>query len=340
MAGGPAASALREQVEDLTDNLRTAIAWWSETGQAVEGVRLGATLAECLMWQGRNAEARPLLQAVLGLDDTGAASARASNDVLPQSQLGIKARALSTLGILAMWQGDYEHGAAALDAAAHIARAALDARDVHPIVACRGLALFLASDESTAIRELEECRQTSCAIQDHPGAATALRHLALIARWQTHYERAAELLGDAVTHARQSHPSRGFMVARTVASLGRVRYLQGMYKEAATSLAESFDIIQSSRLGGQVLAEGLDWLAALVGIQGQPEPAACLFGAADAHWRLSGMIRYAPDNPAYERDVARVRDQLQAHMFDTNWERGAAMHPERAVAYAVERFRR
>jgi tetratricopeptide (TPR) repeat protein len=316
--------------------LRTAISWWSETGQAVEGLRLGAILAECLMWLGRNAEARRLLEAVLGLDETGAASARASDDLLPQSQLGIKARALSTLGILALWQGDYEHGTAALDAAANIARSALDASDVHPIVACRGLALFLAGDGSTATRELEECRRTSCAIDDHPRAATTLHHLALIARWQTHYERAAELLGEAVTHARQSYPNRGFMFARTVASLGRVRYLQGMYKEAATLLAESFDIVQSSRLGGQVLAEGLDWVAALVGVRGQPEPAACLFGAADAHWRLSGMIRYSPDTTAYERDVARVRDQLQAHTFNANWERGGAMRPHQAVAYAGE----
>jgi non-specific serine/threonine protein kinase len=336
MVGGPAAAVLRDQVEDLTDNLRIAIGWWLETGQAAKGLRLGATVAESLMWRGRNAEARRLLEAVLDLDDTGVSSARASDDMLPQSQLGIKARAMSTLGILAMWQGDYADAAAVLDAAASIARAALDARDVHPIVACRGLALVLAGDESSAIRELERCRQASCAINDHPGAATALRHLALIARWQTHCQRAAELLGEALTHARQSHPNRGFMVARTVASLGRVRYLQGMYKEAATLLAESFDIIQSSRLSGQVLAEGLDWMAALVGMQGKPGPAACLFGAADAHWRLSGMIRYAPDNRAYECDVARVRDQLEAHTFNTNWERGRAMHPEQAVAYAVE----
>jgi hypothetical protein len=84
------------------------------------------------------------------------------------------------------------------------------------------------------------------------------------------------------------------------------------------------------------VAEGLDWLAALVGMQGKPEPAACMFGAAHAHWRLSGMIRYAPDNPAYECDVALVPSQLQAHTFNTNWERGHAMHPEQALAYAVE----
>jgi hypothetical protein len=164
----------------------------------------------------------------------------------------------------------------------------------------------------------------------------ALRHLALIARWQSHYGHAADLLCEAVTHARLIHPNRGFILARTVASLGRVRYFQGMYAEAGALLAESFDIIRSSGLGGQVLAEGLDWLASLEGVQGQPERAACLFGAAAAHWGLSGMVRYAPDTPAYHRDAGLVRAQLGAHEFDAHWERGRAMHPRQAIAYAVE----
>jgi non-specific serine/threonine protein kinase len=335
-AGGPAALALRDQIEELADNLRTAIAWWSATGQAAEALRLGATLAESLMWRGRNAEARRLLHSVLELHDTGAAGELESDEPLPQSQVAIKARALSTLGILGLWEGDYPTGAATLEAAVRMARAAVEASEVHRIVACHGLALALAGDESTAICLLEECLRSSCEIDDHHGATVALRHLALIARWSSQYGHAADLLCEALSHARQIHPNSGFMVARTVASLGRVRYLQGMHEEAAASLAESFDNIQSSRLGGQVLAEGLDWLAALVAMRGKPETAACLFGAADAHWRLSGMVRYGPDNPAYECDVGRVRDQLRAHTFNTNWERGGAMHPEQAVAYALE----
>jgi hypothetical protein len=48
------------------------------------------------------------------------------------------------------------------------------------------------------------------------------------------------------------------------------------------------------------------------------------------------MVRYAPDTPAYERDVGLVQERLGAHEFNAPWGRGRAMHPEQAIAYVVE----
>jgi hypothetical protein len=60
-----------------------------------------------------------------------------------------------------------------------------------------------------------------------------------------------------------------------------------------------------------------------------------LFGAADTHWRLSGAHRYAPDDAAYEQDLASLRTRVDPPDFIAWWAEGAAMPPEEAVAYAL-----
>src|SRR4029450_2745007 len=82
-------------------------------------------------------------------------------------------------------------------------------------------------------------------------------------------------------------------------------------------------------------ADCLDWQAALESEEGDLERAVRLFGAADSHWRSSGAHRYAPDEVAYQRDVAEVRTALRGEAFAAGWAEGAAMDPEQAIAYAL-----
>jgi hypothetical protein len=61
--------------------------------------------------------------------------------------------------------------------------------------------------------------------------------------------------------------------------------------------------------------------------------------SADQHWRMNGAHRYAPDEPAYERDLARVRAGVDEQAFETAWREGAAMPSEEAIAYALGELR-
>jgi hypothetical protein len=61
-----------------------------------------------------------------------------------------------------------------------------------------------------------------------------------------------------------------------------------------------------------------------------------LYGAAARLRRDAGGARYAPDRPAYERDVAATRAQLSRPAFATAWAAGDAMTLEEAVAAALE----
>src|SRR5262249_50094246 len=86
------------------DNLRAALRWAQETGQAEVGLRLGAALARFWFIRGYYSEGRAALGAVLALPG-------ASDPLLPPQELlqirACRARALRAAGDLARAQGDY-----------------------------------------------------------------------------------------------------------------------------------------------------------------------------------------------------------------------------------------
>jgi hypothetical protein len=84
------------------------------------------------------------------------------------------------------------------------------------------------------------------------------------------------------------------------------------------------------------VADALEWLAAAVAAAGRAARAARLYGAAARLRRDAGGARYAPDRPAYERDVAETRAQLSRPAFAAAWAAGDAMTLEETVAYALE----
>jgi len=62
-----------------------------------------------------------------------------------------------------------------------------------------------------------------------------------------------------------------------------------------------------------------------------------LFGAAEASWLACGAVRNAPDQQAYDHDVAGVRAQLEGSVFSAAWAEGRAMTLDQILAYALER---
>ena len=80
----------------------------------------------------------------------------------------------------------------------------------------------------------------------------------------------------------------------------------------------------------------MDWLAAITGQPRRPAQAALLFGAADAQWKASGAVRYAPDRPQYERDLASVRAQLEAGAFTAAWVEGDRLTADQAISFALQ----
>jgi hypothetical protein len=124
-----------------------------------------------------------------------------------------------------------------------------------------------------------------------------------------------------------------------VSNLGRVAYFQQDYQQARTLLSQALEVIREGRLRGWPLADSLDWLAAVTAARGDTIRAARLFGAAEAQWLGSGAVRYAPDQPIYEGEVASVRSQLHASAFEAAWAEGRVMNAEQVITYALEEAR-
>jgi hypothetical protein len=99
----------------------------------------------------------------------------------------------------------------------------------------------------------------------------------------------------------------------------------------------SFEIISDTRLGGHTLADCLEWAAALVQSQSSPVNAARLFGAAEAQREKSGAVRYAPEQHAYEHDLARLRTALAEPALEAAWAEGRELTREQAIRMAVDR---
>ena len=105
--------------------------------------------------------------------------------------------------------------------------------------------------------------------------------------------------------------------------------------QAKQSFSEALGVMQVERLAGHTLADCLDWLATVADTDGRPREAAVLFGAAEAQWRATGAVRYAPERAAYAAELARVQEQLAVAEFAAAWAEGQAMSREQAIKYAL-----
>jgi non-specific serine/threonine protein kinase len=332
-AAGTSAGELRGHIEEVHDNLRTALDWWLDTRHPARGLRLTVALAEFWLMSGLYVEGRRWVERMLDLANDVTAAAGVAEGSVAGVSLELRADALIIVGNLAAWQGDYAQSCAFFEAAEALARATYSTATRAASLAGLGLYLWLAGDHERSATVLNESLRTSLEVGNPTLVANAQRQLAIVARWQAQYEQAAALLHKSVAHAAAN---RGFSLARSLSNLGRVLYFQHEYEQAQTLLSQAFEVIREARLGGWPLADSLDWLAAVAVAEGDAIRAARLFGAAEAQWRGSGAVRYAPDQPIYEGEVASARSQLDEYVFEAAWGEGRAMNAEQAITYALE----
>jgi predicted ATPase/transcriptional regulator with XRE-family HTH domain len=321
---------LMERLGAEYDNLVGALGWWKDSGSPDDGLKLALALGVFCEQRGEYAQARQWVEALLEAADRiepSGATARVW-----------RARALGRLGAYASLRGDDERAQAFHEAAITLVRDMNDPATLAYEQSMLGMALWRAGDTERARGTLEQ--SLSAARTAHAGVAvaTTLRNLGMLARSQGQYKRAGEFFREAVVAAQSlgpgSHYSQ-YAFARAVCHVGRVAYLQGDYGESETMLRQALGLIGEYRLMGNTLADCLDWLAALAAAKGQACRAARLFGAAETHWRVSGLVRYAPDRPAYERDVVAARAQLDDQAFAAAWAFGQAMSADVAIAYGL-----
>jgi predicted ATPase len=168
--------------------------------------------------------------------------------------------------------------------------------------------------------------------QEQFGSAFALCNLGRIALAQKDYPRAQDVFEECLAEL-QVLGERG-LAAEVQLELGRMARALDHTAQAHQLLEEALTLCRETgmqRTGVACLAE----LAGFAGTLGVPARAARLFGAVEA-LRKAARIPLAPiHRPAYERDLAAARAQLDAQAWDTAWAAGRTLTIEQAIAEAL-----
>ncbi|MGH3144909.1 MAG: ATP-binding protein, partial [Rubrobacter sp.] len=316
---GPRQGEWLERLERENGNLRAAIAWALETGQAEVSARLCWAL--WLFWwvRGHHGEGRRLAEATLGRD-------------LPSP---LRARASLTAATMAYTLADYPAAGEHWEEALRFSRQAGDSLAQAYSWAGTGLVELARADYEEATRRMEkalelfgECEEDSIASLTRTWLGTTL-----LARGDL--EAAERYFGEGLDSARRRQdPLCTYVALYNLAQLALAREDLAV----ATSTLEEGIQLSGWTKDRANLAHLLEALAAVASTRGEALRSAVLLGAVETSLRVVGAPvynYYVPDPALRERAVAESRAALGESTFEQAWTQGEAMTFEEAVDYAL-----
>lgn len=301
------------------DNLRAALEWSARDPGRVEA---GLHLAGALHWfwyaRAQYTEGRAYVGQLLR--QAGQASAAG------------RLRALITTGFLACWQGDFEAGQAALEPALALARQLEDEARISFVLLGLGFSASGQGQLERAGARLQECLTRARSLDDRWLISMALHFLGVGLALQGRFALATSHLNECVALAFDVGGQGAVPFSRF--HMGRMARLQADFPQARDHLANALRVFQEwgDRRG---VGYALAGYASLAVAQGQPARAARLFGAVAALRERLGSLLEVPLQSEHDRDLAQVRDALEAAAFTAAWEEGQAMPLEEIAAYAL-----
>ncbi|HEX9438952.1 MAG TPA: tetratricopeptide repeat protein, partial [Roseiflexaceae bacterium] len=230
-------------------------------------------------------------------------------------------------------QGDYRAARPQLEQSLRVFRALGDTWQIAQLVIDLGLVALYEGDGAAARAWYEEGLSLARALKDRALIALALNNLGEVARWQGDYDQAAVIY----TESLQLHQDVGNKpeIPRLLHNLGYVALRLGDTAQAQTHFWHSLDLFRELGIARGV-AEGLAGLAAVAAIEGQPERAARLWGAAEALHETIGTPTWPADGIEHDRYQKIVRTQLDERTFAAAWAAGRALTPEQVIAEALD----
>ena len=126
-------------------------------------------------------------------------------------------------------------------------------------------------EESLAIRRR---------LNDRPGTGSALNNLGEVARWQDDLAGARTYYEESLVLAREAKDE--YSIALVLGNLGALARVAGRNAEARTLLAAGLRAARTTTSARDVVAQGLEEMAAYTAAEGDALGAARLWGAAEA----------------------------------------------------------
>jgi predicted ATPase/DNA-binding XRE family transcriptional regulator len=301
------------------DNVRAALAWTIEIGDAETAQRISGQLVRFWVTEAHLAEGRQWTEQALSLDG-GAPDLH-------------RAKALLGAGVLAYFQGDYAGSEAYTTGALEDYQAVGDMTGVASSYGNLGLVADASEDYPLAVERYERALEIFRQLDDRIHISYMLGNLGLIAYFQGDYDRAEPLIEESLALAEERGDRHS--VAISLGNLGLVAFARGNYERAATLQREVL-LLRKVVTNRSHVAASLDKCAVIAAARQEAERAAQLFGAAAGLRAELGATQQSNDREYNERYIGIAREQLGDEAFTSAWEQGAAMSVEEAVAYALD----
>jgi non-specific serine/threonine protein kinase len=318
---GPDQAAWLTRLETEHANLRAALTWQLEQGDADTALRLAAALGPFWHLRRHAAEGRSWLARALALGDA------------PPTR---RAEALLAAAQLAVYMGDYDAAPPLLEESLALHRAAGDRRGEATVLDALGSVAHYQADFPRAFAHLQQSLALVRALGDAAGIAGALNNLGHAA-WHVHQLAAAHgHLSESLELWRGL--GNGFEVGNVLWSVGLVARDGGNPEAARAAFAEGISTLRPVS-GHGVITRMLDGLASLILTAGEPARAVRLMGAAAAWRESTGYFQPLPF--VYRRDfydalMAAAHAALSEEAFAAAWAAGRALPLEAAIAEALE----
>ena len=346
-----------DRLDAERDNLRAALNWAAESGEAEMGLRIAAALWVYWLWRGHGREGRDHLERLLaggaGPESVRAlAHARAASLALHEGDHEAVRRHLETslpffrrdgddrrlgayLGVLggsAIEQGDIERALALTQEGLDVALRCGDPRAEANAYFTVGLALGWNGDLDGAERALEESVRLGRRLGNMRTAGNWLRSLGSVWLARREYEKVSPYVEESLAIGRAVGDARS--VAHCLTLLAFLAVDGNEHEIARELLGESIALTRKSgeRWG---IAANLEVCATLATAQDDPARAARLAACASVLRAQAGFDPCELGWPEPELQVARLRSALGEEAFEAAWAEGRAMRLSDALDNAV-----
>ncbi len=359
---GPRETEWLARLGDEHDNLRAALRWAIDHGEAAVALRLGGALWRFWDARGHLGEGARWLEEALALDGDG--------DSAESELVRARAAALNGAGNLARNRGEYARSATLHEECLALRRRLDDPAEVARSLSNLGLVARDLGDYALARARFDESLALYRELGDTRGVAVALLNLGRLSHDEGDAERAVTLYEESLALSRALGSPRD--VATTLHRLGDLARGRGDLGAAGTLHGEALELHQrrgdawgigisltylarvaaAARDHAQTMALAIQSLRALCdpGVSRDIAAAlvvladvACATGrAADGGRLLGAVARVYLDVPltrtervGYEQAVAAARAALGKEAFEAAWARGQLLTLERAVDEAL-----
>ncbi len=315
---GTVEAEVMERLEAEGDNLRIALQWAIDRGEAEEGVRLAAALSWYWYIRAEFSEGRRWLEQTLQLEDGGS----------PEN----RARAMTSLAEMATMQRDHPRD---VELGQEALQACYDGgylRQAGWVLYHLGLSAMQQSEFDEAAELCARSFATFTEIGYEVGMASLQVYQGIVACYQGEYERAAELIEEGLPLLREVGDQ--IAVVRGLYGLGLVAYRE-QDTELATSRFEEGLLIASEISARLEVAQCLEGLAMVACAKGRFQPSCILLGFSEQLRGALGTPLSTAEEIDYERCLSEIRAELSDDQFSDAWDQGQKMSLEDAAAYAL-----